>query len=205
MDVFEAIRSRRSCRSFVPGLRIDRGTLEEIFSLAVLAPSSFNLQPWKFLVIEDEQTRSRIRPIAKDQAQITDSSALVVVCAHERPAQVAPDAFARRVDSGQWTPERRERALRAVDQLYPDDLARREYAIRNSTFAAAHILLAAEGLGLATCPIIGFDKPVLTEMLGVGSPWVISFLIAIGTRKSEDPPRPPRKAIDRVVFYESFE
>ncbi|MCL4234998.1 MAG: nitroreductase family protein [Deltaproteobacteria bacterium] len=204
MDVFEAIRTRRSCRSFVPGLRIERRVLEDLFSLAVLAPSSFNLQPWRFLVVEDERMRARIRPIAKDQAQITDSSALIVVCAHERPAEVAPDAFARRVESGQWTPERRERALRAVDQLYPDDLARREYAIRNSTLAAAHILLAAEGFGLTTCPIIGFDKPVLTTMLGVMPPWVISFLIAIGTRAKEEPARPPRHELARVVFYETL-
>lgn len=205
MDVFQAIRARRSCRSFMPGLRIERRILDELFSLAVLAPSSFNLQPWKFLVIEDEQARARIRPIAKDQAQITDSSALIVVCAHERPAEVAPDAFARRVELGHWTPERRERALRSVDQLYPDDLARREYAIRNSTFAAAHILIAAEGFGLATCPIIGFDKPALTNMLGVRPPWVISFLIAIGTRAKDEPPRPPRHELARVVFYETLE
>lgn len=204
MDVFEAVRARRSCRSFLPGLRIDRRTLDELFGLAVLAPSSFNLQPWKFLVIEDESMRARIRPIAKDQAQITDSSAVIVVCAHERPAEVAPDAFARRVESGQWTPERRERALRAVDDLYPDDLARREYAIRNSTFAAAHVLLAAEAFGLATCPIIGFDKPALTHMIGVTAPWVISFLIAIGTRAKAEAPRPPRHELARVVCYETF-
>ena len=79
MNLFEAIQTRRSIHNFIPGKKIPRDDLKKLFDLVALSPSSWNLQPWKFLVIEDEQKKADIRKMAWDQHIVTDCSALVLV------------------------------------------------------------------------------------------------------------------------------
>ena len=79
MDFLDLLESRRSVQNFLPGKRIPRDDWRTLFERTCKAPSSWNLQPWKFLVIEDEARRAEIRKMAWDQPKVTECSALVLV------------------------------------------------------------------------------------------------------------------------------
>lgn len=81
MDTLEAIRTRRAVRAYDPAHRLSAAEQRELLELAMLSPTAFNLQHWRFVVVEDAELRRQIRAVAWDQAQVTDASLLVLLCA----------------------------------------------------------------------------------------------------------------------------
>lgn len=206
MDIFEAIETRRSVQAYTPGLRIPREDWKKLFDLTSLAPSSWNLQPWKFLVIEDEEKRAAIRKMAWDQPKITDCSALICVLGNTDPHANKQEIFDQWLANGIIDRAVHEQWMKAVGLIYPTDYEKHEFAIRNSTFAAMTLMLAAWGLGYGTSPMIGFDKKGVSEAIGVKAPWILSFLICIGTPAEGWPsfPRQQRYGMDKVVAFETL-
>ncbi len=78
MNVSTAIKSRRAIKAFDPSHRISKDETEQLMSLALLSPTSFNIQNWRFLIVCDPELRRQIRAVAWDQAQVTDASLLIV-------------------------------------------------------------------------------------------------------------------------------
>jgi nitroreductase len=81
MNVTEAITSRRAVKKFDPAHRLSAGEIEKLFSLTIQAPTAFNIQNWRFVLVQDPELRQQIRAASFDQAQVTDGSLLVVLCA----------------------------------------------------------------------------------------------------------------------------
>ncbi|MBU0755258.1 MAG: nitroreductase family protein [Planctomycetes bacterium] len=205
MELFEAIQGRRSVHNFIPGKKIPRKDLNKLFQSVVLTPSSWNLQPWKFLVIEDEGKKAQIRELAWNQNIVTDCSAMVLVLGDTDPHRNKAKIFDQWRNSkiindkihAQWTA--------AVGQVYPTAYEQHEFAIRNSSFAAMTLMLAAYGMGLVSCPMIGFDKKAVSELIEVKDGWILSFMIALGYNDgSEEFPRQQRFELDQVVKFESL-
>ena len=206
MKLFEAIEKRRSVHNFIPGRKIPADTLKELFRLATLAPSSWNLQPWKFLVIEDDARRAEIRKMAWDQPIITDSSALILVLGSTDPHARKEEIFDQWRGNGIIDDRIHEQWMGAVGAIYSTDRDRHEFAIRNSSFAAMTLMLAATGLGLVSCPMIGFDKRGVSDYVGLESPWILSFLIALGYNDgSEEFPRQQRFPFEDVVRIDTLD
>ena len=92
MDTFDAIKERRAVKHYDPNHKLTDDEINQILSLAVLSPTSFNIQNWRFVVIKNQEIRKQIRAAAWDQAQVTDASLLLVICADlkswkDNPAQ----------------------------------------------------------------------------------------------------------------------
>ena len=92
MNTFDAIKERRSVKHYDVNHKLTDDEINQLMSLAVLSPISFNMQNWRFVTIKDSETRKQIRAAAWDQAQVTDSLLLLVVCADlkswkDNPAQ----------------------------------------------------------------------------------------------------------------------
>lgn len=205
MDLIEAIEGRRSVHSFDTGKRIPRADLEKLITLATKSPSSWNLQPWKFLVIEDDAKRAEIRKLAWDQNIITDSSALVLVLGNTDPHENKQEIFDQWRSNGIINDEIHATWSQAVGGVYPTEYEQHEYAIRNSSFAAMTLMLAAHGMGLASCPMIGFDKKAVSEYIGVKAPWILSFMISLGySETGEKFPRQQRFGLDKVLCIDEL-
>lgn len=93
MTVTQAIDHRRSVKHFDLSHRMPESDLVELLRLARLAPSSFNLQNYRFVVIRDEALRRQVRAVAWDQAQVTDASALILLCADLRAHEKEPARY----------------------------------------------------------------------------------------------------------------
>ena len=81
MELKSTIESRRSVKHFDPNHKMTDDEIQNLLSMAILAPTAFNIQHWRFVTVMDENVRQEIRKAAWDQAQVTDASLLIVLCA----------------------------------------------------------------------------------------------------------------------------
>ena len=200
----EAIERRRSTRRFDPDRALPARLLTRILRLATHAPSEFNLQPWRFLVVRSARNRKRLRACAFGQGRITEASAVVIVLGYHHPDRTDLGAIlAQQLERGSLTPEGaaevHARAIRTLDR--EADPAPR--AIRSSLLAAATLMIAAESLGVASASIESFDPRRVREAFGVPDDHAIVALIALGFA-AESGPFPGRLGLDRVAFEEHF-
>lgn len=200
MDTLEAIRSRRAVRAFDPQHRLDAAEQRELLELAMLSPTAFNLQHWRFVVVEDAELRRQIRAVAWDQAQVTDASLLVVLCAdlgswEKHAARVWADA-----------PQAvQEALLPAIESIFRDQPQnQRDEALRSCGIAAQTLMLAARGMGYDSCPMDGFDFAAVARLIDLPADHCIGLMLAIGRGIAPAAPRIGRLGYDEVVLRDRF-
>ncbi|HQS02767.1 MAG: nitroreductase family protein [Halothiobacillus sp. 24-54-40] len=200
MHINEAIRSRRAVKYFDPAHTISAQDQAELIDLAMQSPTAFNLQHWRLVVVEDTAQRQAIRAVAWDQAQVTDASLLIILCADEHSwqknaAQVwqnAPDAV-------------REMMVPAIDAYYRDrPQVQRDEVMRSCGIVGQTLMLAARGMGLDSCPMDGFDFDAVANIINLPSDHVIAFMVAIGKKTQEVWPKPGQLSAAEVVIHNRF-
>ena len=204
LSVPEAISQRRATRSFDRSRAIPDLVLKEILHLATLAPSAFNLQPWRFLVVRTETNRKTLRACAFNQPKVTDASVMVILLGSLDPERSHLEPMlAEQLSRGSLTMEGaaefRARARQAMDRVAERPL----WATRSTMLAAASLMLAAESLGVASAPMEGFDHAKVKEAFGIPNDHVVCSLIALGYRL-ESKPFPGRFGLTEVCYEEHF-
>ncbi len=156
-----------------------------------LAPSSYGLQPWKFLVVTDAAKRALLRPNSWGQSQVTDASHLVVFTRQTSVNAADVQAFfdqmvsERRADPAKLEPYR-QMMLQNVAQGMPAE-RQREWAARQVYIALGQFMAAAAVLGVDTCPLEGIDPAKYDEILGLkGTRHETVVACAAGYRSAED-------------------
>lgn len=200
MNLFEGIEQRRSVKHFDPSHRMPPEHLERLLGLARLAPSSFNMQNYRFLVIQDPELRRQLRAVAWDQAQVTDASVLVLMCADLRAHEADPARY--------WSHAPKPvqdilgPALRPFYEGKPQLI--RDEAMRSTGFAGMTLMLAALELGYASCPMVGFDPAAVARLVNLPADYALSFMIAIGRETKPAWPRGDRLPAQETVHYNRF-
>jgi nitroreductase len=200
LDVIEAIETRRSVKHFDPDHRMTKEEVARLIGLAKLAPSSFNMQNYRFVLVRDPELRKQIRAVAWDQSQVTDASLMVILCADLSAHAKNPQrywAHAPQVVQDFLVP--------AITPFYEDkpQLIRDE-AIGSSAFAGMTLMLAARGLGYESCPMIGFDAEAVAKLIRLPEDHALSFMLAIGKQASPVWPRGERLPDEEVVVSDRF-
>lgn len=167
LDVQTAILSRRSIKAFKSD-PIDPDTLRQLIGLVVAAPSSYNLQDWRIIVIQDKATKAELAKSAYDQQQILQAPVTFVFAADPNAwkGDLTP-IYQEGLRCGGWTPEMVEYFKIAIPkfQMSLGDRTR-EYSLKNAMIAATHLVLAAEGLGLSTCFMNGWIEADVKKAIG---------------------------------------
>lgn len=183
MDVIDAIRSRRAINFFDISKKIPEDKIRELIELANLAPSSFNLQPWKVIVVNDPEKKKILRKCAFDQPKAEEASAVLIIIADPLSVEENID---RVLDSwqklGYIKQETRDIYKDMAAKLYgkPDDLKRKLFAVKNAALFAMTLMIAAKGLGLDTHPMDGFDEECIKKEFNIPEDKIIPMLIAVG-------------------------
>ncbi|WP_072333651.1 MULTISPECIES: nitroreductase family protein [unclassified Paenibacillus] len=190
--------SRHSVRQYVPGITMSDEELNELLTLASSAPSSWNLQHWRFLVIREQAGKERLLPIAYGQQQVVDASAVIVVLGDLEANKVAEQVYE------QATPEIRSMMKQQVDGAYANNpVLARDEAIRNASFAAQQLMLAAKAKGYDTVPMGGYDAKALIREFSIPERYVPVVMIPVG--KAAKPARPTgRLPLEHQTIHESF-
>ncbi len=204
LTVADALAQRRATRHFDPTRPVDPQTLEQILHLATLAPSGYNLQPWRFLVVQTAANRQKLRDCAFNQPKVTDAPVVVIVLGAHSPQRSHLDTIiATQERLGGLTPEgaleMKARTLNAMSRVTDLEL----WTTRSTMLAAMSMLLAAESLGIASAPMEGFDAARVAEAFGVPDDHSVCCLVCLG-HAAKPLPFPGRLPLDEVCFGEHF-
>jgi len=200
METKDAIKSRRSVKYYDPEHKISDEELNELLSLAALSPTAFNIQHWRFVVVKDLELRKEIRKVAWDQAQITDSSVLIVLCADLKAWEKSPIRYWKNAAQ-----EVQDFILPAIDAYYRDkDQVQRDEAMRTCGIVAQTLMLSAKSMGYDSCPMDGFDFPAVANLINLPDDHLISMCLAIGKGVTDAAPRAGQLALNEIVIENKF-
>lgn len=205
VDAFEVFRSRRSVRSYDPSHVIPREELKEILELATRAPSSSNLQHWRFLVIDTPELKQQLLPIANNQQQVAEASAIIAVLGDTEGWRRAETIYGEAAKAG-YMPEDVarsfiERMTTNYSSLPPQRV--REIAIVDASLVAMQLMLVARAKGYDTVPMGGYDKEKFKEAFGIPARYVPVMLLPIGKAAKSGHPT-VRLPLDEVVHWNRF-
>ena len=200
MNTKEAIAARRAVKHYDANHSMTPEEVNELLSLAILSPTAFNIQNWRFVVVTDAELRKKIREVAWDQAQVTDASLFIVLCADLKSWEKAPDRY--------WVhapKEVQEFMLPAIDDYYRGkDQVQRDEAMRSCGIAAQTLMLAAKSMGYDSCPMDGFDFDKVAQLINLPAGHVIAMFVAIGKGTKEAWPRPGQLNLNDLVITNNF-
>ena len=200
MDTFDAITERRSVKHYDPNHTFSDEEIEKLMSLAVLSPTSFNIQNWRFVIVKDPEIRKKIRLAAWDQAQVTDASLLLVICADLKSWEKNPAQYWKNAPK-----EAQDFLVPAMGPFYEGkDELQRDEAMRSCGIAAQTIMLAAKSMGYDSNPMIGFDPEKVAEIIHLPDEHVISMIMAVGKQIKPAMPRGGQLPLNKIVFTDSF-
>jgi len=196
METLTAIETRRAVKHFDPEHRFTPEMEKQLLELALLSPTAFNIQNWRFVVVKDPALRKAIRAVSWDQAQVTDASLLIILCADLEAWNKEPERY--------WhlAPEPvRDFLVPAIRRYYEGRPAvARDEAMRSCGIAAQTIMLAARAMGYDSCPMDGFDFDAVGRLIGLPEDHVIAMFVAVGRGVKEAWPRPGQLPYSEVVI-----
>ena len=201
MQVDEAVRARRAIKWYDPEHKMPEDTFKKLMEHAILAPTAFNIQNWRFVRVTDTEQRRAIRAAAWDQAQVTDASELLVLCFDNKAWERDPQRYWRNAPQ-----EVQDFLVPAIDVYYRDKpQVERDEGMRSCGLAGQTIMLMAQELGYESCPMDGFDFDAVGKIINLPEDHTIAFMIAIGKGIKDSWPKPGQLALDEVMVNNRFD
>lgn len=201
MDTFDAIYQRRAIKAFDADHRLTKEEETKLIEAAIQAPTSFNIQHWRFVVLRDPELRRKIRTEAgNDQAQMTDASLLILMTADVQAWAKNPERY--------WKNAPEEVANLLVGWMGPFHEGRewlqRDEAQRSIGMAMQTLMLAAKSMGYDSCPMIGFDIDGVAKLINLPDDHVMGPMVAIGKGTKKSWPKPGQLTLEELVVENGF-
>lgn len=200
MNTFDAIQQRRAVKHYDATHRLTETEFNQLFSLAMLSPTSFNIQNWRFVAVEDPALRKELRAAAWDQAQVTDASLLIVMTADLKSWNKEPGRYWKNAPQPV-----QDFMVPAIVQFYDGrEQVQRDEAMRSVGIAAQTIMLSAKSMGYDSCPMIGFDPVAVAKLINLPADHVVGMMIAVGKGVKDAWPRGGQLPMGDVVIRNKF-
>jgi nitroreductase len=201
MDTFDAIYQRRSIKQYDPNHKLTQEEENKLLEAAIQAPTSFNIQHWRFVIARDPELRQKIRKeFGNDQAQMTDASLLIIMTADTKAWTKNPERY--------WQNAPQEINELLVNWMKPfhegKEWLQRDEAQRSIGMAMQTLMLAAKSMGYDSCPMIGFDIEKVAELINLPDDHVMGAMVAIGKGTKDAWPKPGQLPLSEVVFENGF-
>ena len=201
MNTIEAIYNRRAVKHFDSDHQLTKEEENKLLEATIQAPTSFNIQHWRFVILRDPQLRAKIRTeFGNDQSQMTDASLLVLFTADVKAWNKDPERY--------WKNAPKEVAELLVNWMGPfhaeKEWLQRDEAQRSIGIAMQTMMLAAQEMGYQSCPMIGFDHEKVAELINLPTFHVIGPMVAIGKGTKEPWQKPGQLPLSELVVENSF-
>lgn len=181
---------RYATKKFDATKKVPEELFTKLLDSARLSPSSYGLQPWKYVVVSDAEVRQKLRAQAWNQPQVTDASHLVVLCSWREMTEKSINDFADRIMkergiSAEAISGYRSMMLGSLPSMQGED---GKNWMAHQVYLALGVLLSACAVaGVDACPMEGFDKEAFDKILGLEKLGLYSrVLCAIGYRDPTD-------------------
>lgn len=200
MNTLDAIQARRSIKQYDPAHRMTDAESRQLLEAAMQAPTAFNIQNWRFVNVTDPEVRQQIRAVAWDQAQVTDASMLIVLCADLEAWKHDPARYWKNAPQPV-----QDFLVPAIGQYYEGrEQVQRDECMRSCGLAGMTIMLAAKAMGYDSCPMDGFDFDAVAKIIRLPENHVISFMIAVGKGTQPAWAKPGQLDFSEVVIENTF-
>ncbi|MFC7684890.1 nitroreductase family protein [Ureibacillus sp. GCM10028918] len=178
----QLMHERKSVRRYKEGVAIPREKLHTLLQNAITAPSSSNMQPWRFIVIEDQQVKKELRRISNDQEQVETSSAIIAVLGDLEMYKNAQQIYDANFEQGFMSREIADLMIKNSLSLYGNLPEEKITSIVHfdAGLITMQIMLLAKEMGYDTVPMGGFDKVKFAEKFNLPKNEIPILLIAIG-------------------------
>jgi nitroreductase len=200
MQVKDAIQQRRSIKHFDLQHVMTQNEIDTLLSHAILSPTAFNIQNWRFVVVTDKTLRQKIREVSWGQAQVEEASLFIVLVG---------DLMAWNKNAARYwknAPQAVQDYL--VPAIYPyydgKPQVQRDEVMRSCGMAAMNLMLHAKSMGYDSCPMDGFDFDKVAELLNLPKDHTPAMFVCIGKGIKEAWPRGGQLPLDEVVIENQF-
>ena len=200
MDTLTAIKARRSVKHYDADFVIPKQDIDTLLEHAIESPTSFNIQHWRFVLVEDKSLRSQVREAALDQAQVTDASLLFILCADLNAWDREPARYWENAPA-----EARNILVPMIQPFYKDkEQLQRDEALRSVGIAAQTIMLGAKAMGYDSCPMIGFDADKVAELINLPDDHMVGMILVVGKATKPAWAKPGQLSLSEVVITDRF-
>lgn len=204
----DSIEQRRAARAFRSD-PIPEETLAEIFRLGVRAPSGYNLQPWRFIVVREQENKEKLKACAFNQRQVGEAPVVLICCGDRRTSELGNieavielgkeagamnDAFADYMRS----------SIPPFFENHPSFGSIEAWTNRHTMLAVAHLMIVAKSFGVDSCPMEGFAGAQVKEAFQIPEEVDVCCLVALGYAAEPYKQYGGRFGIDQVFFGESY-
>lgn len=200
--VIEAIHRRTTPSKFRADEWLSDETIRALVEDAVRAPSSFNIQHWRFIAVREKEAKERLRDAAFGQDQVVQAAATLIVLGDMRGVEILPDIMDLAIARGALPEGRAASWVRMAREIYSDPSLARDEAIRSCSLAAMNLMLAADARGLAAGALTGFDPERLRREFKIPKHLVPVMLLAIGHAEGRRGEPMPRLPLGRVLSFD---
>jgi nitroreductase len=202
METLSLIKQRISANKFDTTKTLSEDEIKELVFYATQAPSSFNLQHWRFVAVTEPAAKERLKAVAFNQQKVVDAAVTFIVLGDLDGHLKLPDILSRSVKEGIIAQDLADSWVEMADQMYANALRARDEAIRSASLAAMTLMIAAEAKGLVSGPMIGFDPIGVKREFNISEHYVPVMLVTVGYAAPGNWPRKPRLHVDEVLAFQ---
>jgi len=203
-DLAQVIRERRATNHFADE-DISPEDLSRILYFAGQAPSGYNLQPWRMIVVREPENRKRLRAVAFDQEKVSEASAVIIfVGSKQKTEDCALQIFEEGNRLGLGKPENNDKVIQGALKFIAQSVGWEKWLNRHTMIAFSFAMLMAESLGYDTAPMEGFDAAGIKREFQVPDDCEVVALLAIGRSKPPKKLYPGRLPLSEVAYAEMF-
>jgi nitroreductase len=178
----EVIKERHSVRKYDSSYKISQEEIKEMLKEATQAPSSSNLQPWRFIVIQDQEVKKELRAVANNQEQVETASAVIAVLGDKEMYKNVEKVYRSAYEAGLMDEANMNRLIEGTNKTYPfaSEEILKNIASYDAGLVSMQLMLIAKDRGYDTVPMGGFDKEKFVKMFNIDDRLFPIVLISVG-------------------------
>jgi nitroreductase len=178
----EVIKERHSVRKYDSSYKISQEEIKEMLKEATQAPSSSNLQPWRFIVIQDQEVKKELRAVANNQEQVETASAVIAVLGDKEMYKNVEKVYRSAYEAGLMDEANMNRLIEGTNKTYPfaSEEILKNIASYDAGLVSMQLMLIAKDRGYDTIPMGGFDKEKFVKMFNIDDRLFPIVLISVG-------------------------
>ncbi|MGG4144531.1 nitroreductase family protein [Paenibacillus algorifonticola] len=199
---YQVLSDRRSVRHYDNTAKMTEAEITEILEIAAKAPSSSNMQPWRFLVVTDQELKQQLLPISNNQQQVVDAAAVIVVLGDLEMYKNAEKIYGSMAEAGLMTKEMSESFAANSQKLYTSIPKERlhEVTVFDAGLVSMQIMQVAKAKGYDTVPMGGYDRDKVRALLNIPERYALNILLPIGKASQTGHPS-TRLPINDIAFF----
>ena len=174
--------------------------IRKILESAILSPTSYNIQNWRFVTITDKKLKDKLSELSHGQRHVSEASLVIILCADLNSWDKEPQRYWKNISE-----ELRNALITSLRNSYRGKpQQQRDEAMRSCGIAAQTIMLAAKSIGYDTCPMKGFDYGKVGDLIELPEDHVIVMMVIVGKSAKEASPRGGQLALSEIAFKNKF-